>query len=107
MTPEQISATRRLVGLTADQLGAKLSINPRTIRGWESGKYSPGPGATEALHDVRAAHDLDFQSCLEVAQRGDSVSLPGGDEDLPASWWLAIAARIIDRIPDAHMDWEK
>ena len=105
MTPEQISATRRLVGLTADQLGAKLSINPRTIRGWESGKYSPGPGATEALHDVRDAHDLDFQSCFEVAKGGDSVSFPEGDGDRPNGWWLAIAARVIDRYPSATFHW--
>ncbi len=105
MTPEQISATRRLVGLTADQLGNKLSINPRTVRGWESGKYSPGPGAVQAIQDVRAAHDDDFQSCLEVAKRGEIISFPEGDGDRPNSWWLAIASRVIDRYPSATFQW--
>jgi len=105
MTSAQIAATRRLVGLTADQLGQVLGINPRTIRGWESGKYSPADGAVRALQEVRAAHDLDFRSCLEVAERGETVSFPADDDDRPNGWWLAIAARLLDRHPDAMIEW--
>lgn len=99
MTPAQIAATRHLIGLTAEQLGAALSINPRTIRGWESGKYSPGPGPTAALAALRAEHDAELAEILSHTE-GD---IPAGPR--PSGWYLALASRLIDRKPDITLNW--
>jgi len=105
MNQTEFSAIRRLVGLTAEQFGDKLSINPRTVRRWESGATIISDSAAALIQDLRATHDLDFESCLAIAGRGDIVTFPEGDGDRPNSWWLAVAARIIDRIPDARLAW--
>lgn len=105
MNQTEFAAIRRLVGLTAEQFGDKLSINPRTVRRWESGATNISDSAAALIQDLRAAHDLDFKSCLAIVGRGDTVTFPEGDGDRPNSWWLAVAARIIDREPKAQLKW--
>lgn len=103
VTPAQIAATRRLIGLTAEQLGAQLGINPRTIRGWEAGKYSPSETAAQALVALREAHDAELHTMLSAAPNGPT-EIPTGPKD--RSWYLALAARLMDRQPTAQIDWD-
>lgn len=103
MTPTQVAAIRRLLGLTADQLGEELGINPRTIRAWEAGKYSPSESAGRALLDLRAEHDVELDALLGMAAHG-SVEVPNGPRE--HGWYLALAARLIDRLPTAHVTWQ-
>lgn len=102
MTPAEIAATRRLIGLTAEQLGTELAINPRTIRGWEAGKYSPSESAAQALRNLREEHDAELAAMLAAAAQGP-VEIPTGPKG--RSWYLALAARLVDRKPDARFDW--
>lgn len=104
MTPVHVAATRRLLGLTADQLGQALDINPRTIRGWEAGKYTPSETATQALLGLRAEHDAELATMLQHAKAG-AVEIPGGPK--ARGWYLALAARLIDRLPDARVTWRE
>lgn len=102
VTPAQIAATRRLIGLTAEQLGTQLGVNPRTIRGWEAGKYSPSETAAQALLALHAEHDAELTTMLAAAQNGP-IEIPTGPKD--RSWYLALAARLLDRQPEAQIDW--
>lgn len=103
MTSAQIAAIRRLLGLTADQLGEELGINPRTVRGWEAGKYSPSESAGQALLDLRAEHDTELDALIARAAQG-TVEVPSGPRE--RSWYLALAARLIDRLPAAQIAWQ-
>lgn len=103
MTSAQIAAIRRLLGLTADQLGEELGINPRTIRGWEAGKYSPSESVEQALNDLRAEHDAELDLLLAGTASGP-VKVPSGPR--ARSWYLALAARLIDRLPAAQIAWQ-
>lgn len=102
MTSAQIAAIRRLVGLTADQLGEELGINPRTIRGWEAGKYAPSPSAMAALLALRAEHDAELDALIASAAQG-VAEVPSRPRE--RSWYLALAARLIDRLPAAQIEW--
>ena len=103
MTPTQIAAIRRLLGLTADQLGEELGINPRTIRGWEAGKYSPSESAGQALLALRAEHDAELDDLIARAAQG-TVEIPSGPRE--RGWYLALAARLIDRLPAVQIAWQ-
>lgn len=103
MTPAQIAATRRLIGLTADQIGEELGINPRTIRAWETGKYSPSDSAVRALRALRSEHDTELDKMLTSAAQGP-IEVPTGPRE--RSWYLALGARLLDRLPDAQIDWQ-
>ena len=101
MTPAEIAATRKLMGLTAEQLGAELGINPRTVRGWESGKYAPTQPVVAALRSLRAEHDALVAALIE--QDAELAVLPRGPK--PQGWYLALGARLLDRRPDLRLDW--
>ena len=99
----EISATRRLIGITVDQLGDVLKINPRTIRGWESGKFTPSPNVVSDLDQLRARQDQDTQAALKTARAGKTVVLDDGP--MPAAWYLAVGARVLAEIPDARLEY--
>ena len=103
MTPAMIAATRRLIGLTADQLAGELGVNPRTVRGWESGRYSPSDGPVKDLLRLRGEHDAEADALTDAARGGEAITLPGGPR--PQGWYLALAARVLDREPGAGIDW--
>ena len=104
MSPAEVAATRRLIGLTAEQMGEELGINPRTIRSWEAGKYTPGQSATGAIFALRAEHDAETARLADGAVDGMIVSIPDGPR--APGWYLALAARVIDRVPDAMIERE-
>lgn len=99
MTPLDFAATRRLIGLTIDELATRLSINPRTIRGYEAGEYAPTEGVLEVLRMLRSSHD----SALERLDPSKPIKLPRGPR--PRGWYIALSARVLDRHPDATIDW--
>lgn len=104
MTAAQVAATRRLLGLTVDQLGDELAINPRTIRAWETGKYSPSETAVLALLALRAEHDAELAELMDKVAQGP-VALPSGPRE--RGWYLALGARILDRLPAARIGWQE
>lgn len=104
MTPAQIAATRRLIGLTADQLAGELDVNPRTVRGWESGRFTPSEGPVGDLLALRGEHDTEAARMADAARVGGPVVLPAGPR--PPGWYLALGARVLDREPGAAVTWE-
>ena len=60
-SPLEVAATRRLVGLTVEELATMLGVNPRTIRGWEGGSFRPSEGVWAAVQDIRAGHDRETE----------------------------------------------
>lgn len=84
MTITTFAAKRHLIGLTIDEIATALNINPRTVRGYESGKYSPGPGVVADLEALVKEHtaDVDTETPEDRRSRG---------------WRVAVAARRLDR----------
>lgn len=105
MTPLEVSAIRRMVGLTVDQFADRLDVNPRTVRGWESGKYSPSESAAQAILSVRREHDKQTDRLMLGAAETDAPVYLGGPEH-PRGWWIALAARVLDANPDARVEWD-
>lgn len=106
MTSAEATATRHLIGLTFEQLGDTLEINPRSIRRWESGSSLPGPGAAGALRALRAEHDEDTKRLCAKAAKASPLIIPTGEDGpRPAGWWKAAAARVLDRMPETVIEW--
>lgn len=105
MTSAEATAVRHLIGLTFEQLGDALGINPRSIRRWESGSSAPGAGVASALRELRAEHDADTKRLAAEAFTSSVVLIPSETEARPAGWWKAVAARLIDRMPEARVAW--
>lgn len=101
MSPAEVACTRALIGLTADQMGQALHVNPRTVRSWESGRDTPSESASSAIRALRAEHDTE----TERLAAGDAIIyLPDGPR--PAGWYRAIGARLLDRDPDVMIEWQ-
>lgn len=101
LTPAEIAATRRLIGLSPAQLALIMNIRERSLRRWENGTTIISDSAANALLDLRNEHDEDTK---ELAA-SESIEIPAGDDTKPSTWWLAVAARIIDRNPDVTINW--
>lgn len=101
LTPAEIAATRRLIGLSPEQLAAIMNIGDRSVRRWETGTKIISDSAANALLDLRQEHDEDTKA-LAAAEH---IEIPAGTDLKPSSWWLAVAARIIDRNPEATINW--
>jgi DNA-binding transcriptional regulator YiaG len=44
MTPNELKAARKVLGLSAAKMGQALEVDPRTVRRWEAGPQAvPGP----------------------------------------------------------------
>lgn len=106
LTPAEIAATRSLIGLNADQLSKTLQIGSRTVPRWETGALRISDSAATAVLDLRAQHDRDL-SAAEAKSHGGTkpITLPRGTAERPASWWVAIAARLVDRHPNIEIHW--
>ncbi|MGP5523243.1 hypothetical protein ACTXM3_08080 [Glutamicibacter arilaitensis] len=106
MTSAEATATRHLIGLTFEQVGEALDINPRSVRRWESGASLPGAGAAGALRALRAEHDKDTKRLCAKAAKASPLLIPTGKGDTrPAGWWKAVAARVLDRSPGTVIEW--
>lgn len=106
MTSAEATATRHLIGLTFEQVGEALDINPRSVRRWESGSSLPGAGAAGALRALRVEHDEDTSRLVAIARKGEALLIPTGEGDTrPAGWWKAVAARVLDRLPGTVIEW--
>ena len=104
VTPIEVAAMRKLVGLTNDGLGAVLKVNPRTVRSWESGRDRPSEAAAAALTAVVERHDAEVDELLAAVSRDETVVLPRGP--MPTGWYVALAARVLDAEPGARLVWE-
>ena len=102
MTPAEWAASRRLTGLTLDQLAAELHVNPRTVRSWEQGRDPIPAGAAE---QIDALVDEVIALARTMADTEGVVTLPREDGDRPRGWYLAAAAHALTLEPDLMLEW--
>ncbi|MDR6268937.1 MULTISPECIES: helix-turn-helix domain-containing protein [Bacillati] len=103
MSSAEVAATRKLIGLTLSELADELGVGISAVRDWERGRFSPREGLVRALLDLREVHDREVSRLLVAAVAGTPIHLPAGPK--PKGWYLALGARVIDRFPDAILDW--
>lgn len=99
----EVAATRHLIGLTRTELASKLSVNPHTVKDLESGRLRASEGISNDITEIRQQHDRESERLAAAAADGTVIALPTGPE--PRSWYLALGARVIDRVPDAILEW--
>lgn len=102
ITAAQIAATRHLIGLSQAELADALSVNRHAVKDWESGRFAARPGVIADLMALRAEHDAELTELTEQAERAE-VELPSGPKS--RGWYLALAARLLDRLPAARIAW--
>lgn len=103
MTGAEIAATRHLLGLTMQEMADMLGVSKESIKKWEAGKYAARPGACADITQLRAEHDAEVARLMVGVEDGIPIGLPGGPK--PRGWYLALGARLIDREPDAMLEW--
>lgn len=103
MSGAEIAATRHLIGLSQAELAAELSCSRDAVKDWESGKLTPRSTLTADIAALRTAHDREVARLADGAADGIPIELPAGPK--PRGWYLALGARVLDRQPDAILDW--
>ena len=54
MTPDEIKALRKSLGLATAGLAEKLGVSPRTVENWEQGRRHPSGAALVLLRSLAA-----------------------------------------------------
>lgn len=103
MSAAEIAATRHLLGLSQADLAEQLGVGRSAVKDWEAGKFSARPGVVAELQALRARHDTEAARLARGAADGIPIQLPRAP--MPPGWYLALGARVIDRQPDAMLDW--
>jgi putative transcriptional regulator len=57
MTPDDIRALRRRLGLTQAAFAARYHLSPRVVANWESGRATPSGSSTTLLTLIERAPD--------------------------------------------------
>ena len=110
MDPGELQAVREYLGLTGEALAAILSVNPVTLRRWESGR-DPIPyrvrEEVEQIEETTARAVDEIVTALEDA-RDVAVTVYRTDADmhaarpdlahLPARWWRHVVMRACERV---------
>ena len=96
MSAAEFAAHRRLAGLTVDQLAARLGVNPRTVRSWESGRDPVSEWAAASIRELVAENARLGQ---RMAEAGVVVVIPRD------GWHVQAAARAILLEPDTMIEW--
>jgi len=52
MTPTQIRALRKRLGLNCEQFGALVGVSGRTVEDWEQGRRTPGGPAVMIMQSL-------------------------------------------------------
>ena len=102
-TAAQIAATRHLIGLSQAELAGALGVNRHAVKDWESGRFAARPGVVADLAALRAEHDAELEAMMARTAHG-SVEVPSGPR--ARGWYLALGARLLDRLPNAQIDWQ-
>lgn len=109
MTDAEFKVVREFLGLTGDWLADHLSVNPRTVRAWEQGKYPIPDGVRQEMEDLERrtgefisgviAKIMDLPDPTVVTYRNDAEYHAAHPEiPFPASWHRAVVARIAQEV---------
>lgn len=115
-TPAEVTLTREYLGMTGDDLAARLGVNPRTVRSWEHGRDSVSGRVTVMLAQLR--HEADAQVAAQVAQHAgqdapelvtyrakspDAAVLPRRVQRHGTGWHRMVTARAAGQLPGARV----
>lgn len=107
MSPAQFAGYRSLLGLTHDEMGARLvnrfgrSVNPATIRDWETGREQIGQSIAAQVWQLVSEHDALVQEMLAAE---DPIRLPRRGDG--GGWQIAAYGRALAIDPNLHAVWE-
>lgn len=111
MTSANFHLDRRLLGLPVEWLARTLDVNERTVRRWDNGVTDTPPGVTALMEGLTSeAFDM-IESLAASLPDGATFEVPRRDQDVPkgsrypATWHLALAARLRDERPDLAFDY--
>ncbi|MDI6024452.1 helix-turn-helix transcriptional regulator [Leucobacter sp. UT-8R-CII-1-4] len=104
MTAAQIAATLHLTGLTQRAFGDAIGVSKMSVSNWLSGTYAASANAVANIHRLRAEHDADLARIIQLANDGAPMIL--GAHARGRDWSIGLAARLIDRLPDAEIVWD-
>lgn len=57
-TPEMIAALRERKGLTQRSLAFAVGVSPRTVEGWETGRFAPTGSSNKLLYLIDKDEDM-------------------------------------------------
>ncbi|NNG20482.1 hypothetical protein HJ590_13085 [Naumannella sp. ID2617S] len=111
MSAAEFACWRHLLGLTLDELADELAVHPRTVRSWEVGQQSggrPAPvpdGVVSELAEMKREHDALVQRILDAEDVMGIVRDKSAAAPMPRGWYVAAAARAMERDPDLMVEW--
>lgn len=125
MSAAEFKARREALGLSVPWLSKRLRVDERTIRSWESGKYTVPDGVRDTLlrfkdnadtlvEEILAELDAGAEHPIVQTLRAEddyqwaddrNVDSPGRvvSEVYPSSWHRAVAVRVAERVPGARI----
>ena len=107
MSPAQFAGYRSLLGLTHDEMGARLvnrfgrPVNPATIRDWETGREQIGQSIAGQVRQLADEHDALVQ---EMLTSDEPIRLPRRGDG--GGWQIAAYGRALLVDPDLRAVWE-
>jgi len=113
MHPAELRVLRESMGLSAEWLGERFHESAETITAWESGETPIPEDIIEEMHEldyfVESMADEIVRDLRAAGAKQSIYSVPRTDEDspneLPASLWRAIGARVRILLPDTELDY--
>lgn len=105
MSGAEIAVTRHLLGLSQTEFAAELRVSRDAVKDWESGKLIARASLSGDIAALRATHDREVDRLAQVAADGVPIDLPSGPR--PRGWYLALGARVLDRVPEAMLEWKR
>jgi DNA-binding XRE family transcriptional regulator len=95
MTPAELKTARKALGLTQEEMGLTLEVDPRTVRRWEAGPQAvPGPVKVAVKFMIKGKKHLDdlseyvfgpAMSVLAAHSESDVMSMYKGVYDAGAN----------------------
>ena len=102
MTAAELRIAREDLGLTAEWLADHLGVTLRTVRRWEHGQSRGPEGVADEVGRLTDYADGQAEAwvvrLLDVPEPVLAIPREGERDGWPASWWRALAARIIEEV---------
>lgn len=103
LTTAEFRIAREDLGLSMEQVAARLGVAGRTVRRWEAGQSAVPQGVADQIGGW--TDEADRQIALWVARLQDMpepllrIPRTGDLDGWPAGWWRMLAARIVEDVP--------
>lgn len=106
MSAAEFKMVREAWGWTLDAIAEYLTVDPRTVRRWESGASRVPEGVREGMELLEHHLNATVED-LATRLRDSAVvvlEIPAGDAGgLPAACWRAIGYRVAEDVPELYV----